>query len=175
MTGMTTTSARSKTPAATSSSDEGPLRDFSRSLPMALLRAREAVMSRFRPLLQDHGLTEQQWRVLRALTSSSTPLRFGEIADATFISMPSLSRIAKTLETRGVVRRVADAGDSRAAQISPTRSGRALVARIAPQSEASYGEIERAIGAADLERLYRLLDRVRAGLEPIEPTAAGDD
>ena len=46
-----------------------PMRDFSRSLPMSLLRAREAVMRHFRPSLRDHGLTEQQWRILRALAS----------------------------------------------------------------------------------------------------------
>ena len=44
-----------------------PMRTFSQSLPMALLRAREAVMRRFRPGLRCHGVTEQQWRVLRAL------------------------------------------------------------------------------------------------------------
>ncbi len=44
-----------------------PMREFSRSLPMSLLRAREAVMRQFRPSLRNHGLTEQQWRILRAL------------------------------------------------------------------------------------------------------------
>ncbi|MGH7006661.1 MAG: hypothetical protein ACREIP_22160, partial [Alphaproteobacteria bacterium] len=39
-----------------------PMRAFSRSLPMQLLRAREAVMQRFRPMLHQHGVTEQQWR-----------------------------------------------------------------------------------------------------------------
>ena len=46
------------------------MRPFDRSLPMALLRAREAVMSRFRPLLHAHGVTEQQWRVIRALVEA---------------------------------------------------------------------------------------------------------
>ncbi|MDU2926702.1 MAG: homoprotocatechuate degradation operon regulator HpaR, partial [Bradyrhizobium sp.] len=46
-----------------------PMRDFSQSLPMALLRAREAVMRQFRPILRQHGLTEQQWRILRALAA----------------------------------------------------------------------------------------------------------
>src|ERR1700751_1542936 len=46
-----------------------PMRDFSRSLPMLLLRAREAVMRQFRPSLRSHGLTEQQWRILRALAA----------------------------------------------------------------------------------------------------------
>jgi hypothetical protein len=43
-------------------------RSFARSLPMALLKAREAVMVRFRPSLRAHGLTEQQWRVLRIMS-----------------------------------------------------------------------------------------------------------
>ena len=49
-----------------------PMREFSRSLPMSLLRAREAVMRQFRPSLRNHGLTEQQWRILRALTAVDT-------------------------------------------------------------------------------------------------------
>ena len=49
-----------------------PMRDFSRSLPMSLLRAREAVMRQFRPALRQHGLTEQQWRILRALAAVET-------------------------------------------------------------------------------------------------------
>ena len=38
-----------------------------RNLPLLLLQAREAVFARFRPLLNAVGLTEQQWRVVRAL------------------------------------------------------------------------------------------------------------
>ena len=34
---------------------------------MQLLKAREAAMSRFRPMLRKHGLTEQRWRVIRAI------------------------------------------------------------------------------------------------------------
>ena len=44
-----------------------PMRSIERSIPIALLRAREAVMAHFRPLLADRGYTEQQWRVLRIL------------------------------------------------------------------------------------------------------------
>ena len=40
----------------------------SRSLPMQLMRAREAVMKRFRPHLTERGLTDQQWRVIRPLS-----------------------------------------------------------------------------------------------------------
>lgn len=136
------------------------LRAFSRSLPMALLTAREAVMARFRPMLRAHDLTEQQWRVLRALAASATALRANEIARATLVSLPSLSRLLKTLEARDCVQRTVHEDDLRAAQVSLSASGRALVARIAPLSEAHYAEISKAIGPADLEALYALLASV---------------
>ena len=37
------------------------------SLTLSLLQAREAAMAFFRPLLNEHDLTEQQWRVIRIL------------------------------------------------------------------------------------------------------------
>jgi len=131
---------------------------------MALLRAREAVMTRFRPDLLDHDLTEQQWRVLRALTASKTPMRADELSKQTFISMPSLSRLLKTLETRAVITRNLHHADSRVAQLSITPRGRALVRSIAPLSEATYAEIAELIGDKDLEALEILLNQVVARL-----------
>ena len=61
-----------------------PMRDFSRSLPMSLLRAREAVMRQFRPSLRNHGLTEQQWRILRALTAVDA-IEVTELARVAFL------------------------------------------------------------------------------------------
>src|SRR5947207_3922732 len=76
-----------------------PMRDFSRSLPMSLLRAREAVMRQFRPSLRNHGLTEQQWRILRALTTVDA-IEVTELARVAFLLGPSLSRILRDLEAR---------------------------------------------------------------------------
>ena len=70
------------------------LRDFEHSLPMELLKAREAAMSRFRPMLRDHGLTEQQWRVIRALAHYGE-IDAGELAQRSFLLAPSLTRILR--------------------------------------------------------------------------------
>lgn len=140
------------------------LRAFSRSLPMTLLRAREAVMGRFRVILRDHGLTEQQWRVLRALNASSEPVRASELSDRTFISMPSLSRLLKTLEARGAIERTAHQDDLRVAQLSISKGGKDLVAIVGPLTEATYGEITALVGAEELEQLQRLLNHVTASL-----------
>src|ERR1700756_2235815 len=88
------------------------LREFSRSLPMALLRAREAVMRHFRPSLRAFDITEQQWRGLRALFGVAQ-IEVTELANATFLLPPSLSRILRDLESRGLTRRRSSAKDMR--------------------------------------------------------------
>jgi DNA-binding MarR family transcriptional regulator len=64
------------------------------------------------------------------------------------------------LEERGLIERATDESDGRRFEIVATRAGFDLVATIAPISEARYVWIEQRLGAADLERLYALLERV---------------
>jgi len=113
------------------------LRDFSRSLPMLLLRSHQAVMAEFRPILRAHGITDTQWRVLRALTTADA-VRISQLAQLTLISGPSLTRILKSLEDRRLLERTAEPDDQRAARITITPAGRALIETVAPHSEARY-------------------------------------
>ncbi|NNC79670.1 MAG: homoprotocatechuate degradation operon regulator HpaR [Acidimicrobiales bacterium] len=135
------------------------MRSFDESLPMALLQARETTMRRFRPLLAAHELTEQQWRVLRALAAADAPLQVGELADHTFLLAPSLSRILSTLEGRGFVARTTAQHDQRRANITLTTDGLRLVRKVAPTSEEAYGALEAAFGA---DRLRELLAELHA-------------
>ena len=134
------------------------LRSFERSLPMALMRAREAVMSQFRPMLAEHGLTEQQWRVLRALTDR--PMTVGSVAERTCLLGPSLSRMLASMEQRSLIVRTIDRADGRRTRIAIAAAGRDLVTRIAPESERVYRDIEGALGVDELDELHRLLDRL---------------
>lgn len=141
----------------------GRLRAFNRSLPMALLRAREAVMRQFRPSLHDYGITEQQWRVLRALTSVET-IEVMELAQATFLLAPSLSRILKDLEDRQLVTRRASDTDLRRGLISISPAGRALIEVAGQHSEAIYAEITGRFGPEKLKALHALLDELEQSL-----------
>src|ERR1700730_7346772 len=132
--------------------DEIPMRGFSQSLPMALLRAREAVMRRFRPGLRRRGVTEQQWRILRALAHAG-PLEVTALAESTFLLAPSLSRILPDLESRGLISRRQLDSDLRRAVVSLEPKGLKLIAAHAPDSEAVYDEIARAFGRERLEQL----------------------
>ena len=138
-----------------------PLRPFEQSLPMALMRARESVMRYFRPVLAEHDLTEQQWRVLRALRDASAPLSVGELAQATFLLGPSLSRMLVALEERELIER-ASGSDARRAEISISPHGRHLVSDVAPSSELAYGRIDALLDPGELDTLYELLTKLSA-------------
>src|SRR5579885_433691 len=122
-----------------------PMRPFSESLPMALLRTREAVMRLFRPGLRKHGVTEQQWRILRALAHSG-PLEVTELAGATFLLAPSLSRILPDLEKRQLISRRQVDTDLRRSLVSLDPKGLRLIAAHAPYSEGMYAKIARRFG-----------------------------
>ena len=138
------------------------MRPFEASLPMALLQARESAMRLFRPLLAEHDLTEQQWRVLRALTATDAPVDAGELAGRTFLLAPSLSRILANLEERGLIVRAVDPDDQRRALIALSDRGQAQVQAIAPESEERYASIEASFGADRLARLLRELHDLAA-------------
>jgi len=133
------------------------LRPFNRSLPMALLRAREAVMREFRPLLAEHGITEQQWRVLRSLADAEQALDMGELGRSTLLLGPSLSRMVARMEQRHLVSRSVDGHDARRWAVSITEHGRELIARIGPASEDRYAAIESRLGPEALAQLEGLL------------------
>ena len=135
---------------------EPEMRALKRSLPMTLLRAREAVMERFRAMLRHNGLTEQQWRVIRVLAEREA-LEVSQLAAHSFLLPPSLSRILKFLSKKRLIRRRAVDDDQRRFEVSLTAAGRRLFRQVAPSSEAIYRDLEQAFGEQRLEQLYTLL------------------
>jgi len=139
---------------------DSELRAFRRNLPMALLRTREYVMGHFRPLLREMDLTEQQWRVIRALHGKEEGLEATALAERTLLLMPSLTRIVKSLEEQKLVKRTAVEGDNRRKLIRIAQRGRDVYAKMAPLSEAEYKKLEAQIGHDNLESLYAILDKI---------------
>ena len=144
------------------------MRPFSESLPMALLRTREAVMRLFRPGLRSRGVTEQQWRILRALAHQG-PMEVTELAEATFLLAPSLSRILPDLEKRRLVSRRPVDTDLRRSVVSLQVEGLRLIAEHAPYSEQMYARIARRFGTDKLVKLLQLLHDLEASLGEIAP------
>ncbi len=145
------------------SRNRGRLRNVSRSLPVALLRTREAVMRQFRPVLRSVDLTEQQWRVLRALDSVPEIDATG-LAMATFLLPPSLSRILRDLEKRHLISRRPDPADLRAWLISLTPEGKKVVDTAGARAETIYAAITDRIGQERLDTLMSLLRDIEQDL-----------
>lgn len=151
------------------------LRGFDRSLPMSLLRAREAVMKTFIPTLKEHGMTPQQWRVIRALEQEDG-LEISELSKRCFLLKPSMSRIAQNLESRGLIERRKVTNDQRKSAIYLTQEGYLLREQVAPRSLERYEFITEQFGYGKLELLYELLDDLVESLnDPTNQTTSNEE
>lgn len=139
------------------------------NLPLLLLQARECVIARFRPLLKAHGLSEQQWRIIRALLALG-PMEPRQIVDVCGISSPSLTGVLARMDELGLVRRERFDADARRLKVTLTPRSRNLARRLAPQIEAVYSEIEARIGSEFTRGLYNALDMLIASLGTAEET-----
>lgn len=125
-------------------------------LPMALLRARETVMARFRPILDAHKINEQQWRVLRVLAERGRQ-DASEVAAQANILAPSLTRMIRAMSERGLIIRSRDDGDGRRVLLEMAPPGEALVRAISPHCLALHVALEAQYGAERMEALLDLL------------------
>jgi homoprotocatechuate degradation regulator HpaR len=128
---------------------------------MALLRARESVMAEFRPMLNRHGVTEQQWRVIRVLAEAGE-LDASDVALRASILAPSLTRMIRTLEERKLIKRRSDKADGRRVILQIAPRGRDLIQDALPESLAIYEALERKFGSQKMNLLLDLLDEVGA-------------
>lgn len=132
-------------------------RATARSLPIALLRARERVMQPVRAMLADANVTEAQWRVLRVLEEIG-PTDATEIAREACLLMPSLTRILQGLEEKGLTSRSAHPSDGRKQLVTITEQGKALIAQYLAEANQIFGDLERAFGPDRVEVLLDLLN-----------------
>lgn len=130
-----------------------------RSLPIALLRARETVMGPIRGMLSHAGVTEQQWRVLRVLEESGA-MDPTEIAERSCLLLPSLTRILQTLVEKGYVNRTPHPTDGRRLHITITAEGRELIAGNMAESERITARLQAHLGEDKLETLLDLLNEL---------------
>ena len=127
-----------------------------RSLPIALIRAREGVMAPIRDMLSETGITEQQWRVLRVLTEYGR-LDTKTLADRSSLLFPSLTRIAATLRKKGLITQTRDVVDRRRQFIEVTPDGRKIIDDRADQAAKIVEGFKASLGPENYEALLDLL------------------
>ena len=126
------------------------------SLTIALLQAREAAMSYFRPIVKRHNLTEQQWRIVRILAENPS-MDFHSLAFRACILRPSLTGILTRMERDGLVLRLKPVNDQRKLFVSLTKEGLALYAGAQAQVEEAYRLIEQEFTPEKMQQLTALL------------------
>ena len=134
-----------------------------RALPVSLLRTREAVMATMRPILRSHGVTEQQLRVLRAL-SRTEPMTKTALAAEAVLLMPSLLRILQDLENVKLVRLVRASSNARLSQVVLTEKGLKISERVTRDVKAQSQVIRDLVGNDEIDRLLDLLQQVQERL-----------
>ena len=126
-------------------------------LGMRLLRAREVLLSEYRPIFRANNLTEQQWRVLRILEAKS-PQDATTVSEESLIRLPSLSRILRDLQARGLIERRANRGGASRIELSISSEGRSLILRLAPEIAARMASVHSTLTDDQYGQLLSMLD-----------------
>ncbi|SEG26219.1 homoprotocatechuate degradation operon regulator, HpaR [Jhaorihella thermophila] len=134
-----------------------PFPSTERSLPIALLRARERVMGPIRGMLSKAGITEQQWRVLRVLEEEG-PLDPTRIAELACLLLPSLTRILQKLDDKGLIHRRPDPEDRRKQIVQISPAGRELITANLPTAIKLNDRVREQLGPEKYETLLDLLN-----------------
>ena len=137
--------------------------EINRSLAITLLRSREAVMDRFRPMLASAKITEQQWRVLRGL-SEHGEVEAGKLAYIACILPQSLSRIARNFEKKNLIFMKNDPNDARKILLSLTDEGKILMSRATIDSKEIYSQLIEDFGKENLDQLLEKLNLLQSSL-----------
>lgn len=126
------------------------------TLNILLVQARDAVVSYYRPVLNQAGITEQQWRIIRLLSQHGT-LDFQELSQQTSILRPSLTGILTRLEKLELVMRLKPASDQRRVFLKLTENGLQLFERISLLMDEQTRQLENDFSSKKLQQLENLL------------------
>ncbi|MBL8532856.1 MAG: homoprotocatechuate degradation operon regulator HpaR [Betaproteobacteria bacterium] len=131
------------------------------------------MMRRFRGVLKERGLTDQQWRILRALAEHGA-MTATALADECCMPGPSITGVLDRMEQGGLVSRSRSAADQRRMDIVLTPQGAALVEAALPDIERVYAELEHTVGAARLAALARELEDLLVALDDAQVEETGE-
>ena len=116
-------------------------------------------MPSYRRLFQKNDLTDQQWRVLRALWEKQH-LTSAPISQITLFPPPSLVGILDRLKKKNLIGRLRFTKDRRHVHIIPTQKGRAFMKHMMPTADRFRADLPRRVTAAEWAELNPILDKL---------------
>jgi DNA-binding MarR family transcriptional regulator len=114
--------------------------------------------------LDRHGITRSEFDVLSALARAGRPLRASEVVSTTMLSGASITKIAESLVTRGLLVRQKSDRDGRVVMLDLTDAGTAVVDAELPRRLADDEELIARLTDAERDALAGLLRKVCAAL-----------
>lgn len=141
-----------------------PFRSEGQEAVIALWRTADVLKGFFGRLFGPHGLTVQQYNVLRILRGAEPEgLPTLAIAKRMVERAPGITRMIDRLETKGLVGRERRNTDRRCVHCRITPKGLRLLERLDAPIDAADDAALAMLGAQEIEELTRLLDAIRAG------------
>jgi len=132
---------------------------------LALSRTTDVLQRRFAQLVEPHGLSLQQYNVLRILRGAGpegTPTL--EIAERMIQKTPGITRLLDKLEAKHLVRRKRCPEDRRQVLCWITEVGLRVLADLDKPLINSGTQAMESLAASEVRTLIALLERVRGGL-----------
>ena len=133
-----------------------------------------AVIPRLARVLNDTStgadLTPTQYSVL-ALTHVRGPIGLTELTELEGLNPTMLSRVVKVLDERGLIRRMQDPGDLRAARVEVTPEGAKLHDQIRAERTKVLSECLQALPADSAGQLLKAVPDLEALAEALKPPA----
>jgi len=127
-----------------------------------LVRTADAVLRGLAAALKPHGISPEQYNVLRILRGAGRAgLPCGEIAARMITRDPDMTRLLDRLESRGLIARARDTMDRRVVNTSIAPAGLRLLASLDGPLEAENQRLVGHLPPARLRQLVTLLEAVR--------------
>ena len=129
---------------------------------LGIVRTADLIRRRFSQVVEPHGISGQQYNVLRILRGAAPEaLPTLTIAERMIERTPGITRLLDRLERKGLVGRERCASDRRQVLCEVTRQGLALLKKLDGPIGRADDEALGGISGADLKALISILDAVR--------------
>jgi DNA-binding MarR family transcriptional regulator len=143
-------------------------------LALLLRRAWYGLNQTFRRRIAGHGVTPDQFTILRWLTEHPDGITQRSLADLMASDANTVTAIITRMQKAGLVERRAHADDARCNQIVLCAAGRALHARIQPLASELQRQLLAAVPAAKQAEFLEQMEAVCAALDAADAAAAGE-
>jgi DNA-binding MarR family transcriptional regulator len=131
---------------------------------LGLLRTADVLRRHLSGLVEPHGLTMQQYNVLRILRGAGPGgLPTLDIADRMIEQAPGITRLMDRLEAKGLVRRLRCPRDRRQVLGYITPRGLSILAGLDTMLKTAHTGVLGGLTRPRVQQLIRLLDAIRAG------------